>query len=589
MRRLFKQNVVLESEINPEEHHSEGVAISHFTEVVPMPDREIESNKRRVRWLVDKIWDGNIKIPDFQRPFVWDYEQVVKLLDSIYNDYPVGSILLWKTKEKLNSLRNIGGIKLPEKDAEDPINYVLDGQQRLSSLFAVLHHDAEEVVKETSKVGIEDYERFDIYFDLKEESFIHRSDLPDIKSNNLFKSDEVDEHRYFKINNMREPTIYREKARQLPEKYVEVADRLINKFENYEVPVVTVKGREKSEVGTIFERINNTGTDLNTLDLMIAWTWSSDFNLRQEIKDTLDRLDEKGFGELREKVILQCISAISEGKVSTDHILDSLKDPNRIEKKIDALKSSLGKTIDFLRNEFNAFDLSFLPSSFQIIPLVYFFSQVKRLNQYQSEKAKEWFWRTSFTSRYRDATNYRVHEDISFFEDLSSGQDVSLDSYATDVGTESFFSNHKFHKAASVTKAFILMLAKRNPKDLLSGRTISIEDTFSDDASSEYHHVFPREYLRSSGYEEKQINCLSNVCILSAASNREIGTNPPSEYLFSSTNSLFESPSSDKSNLKEILSSNLLPTDLGIYRENNFERFINERRKIMYKYFNKLI
>jgi hypothetical protein len=554
-----------------------------------MPDREIESNKRRVRWLVDKIWDGNIKIPDFQRPFVWDYEQVVKLLDSIYNDYPVGSILLWKTKERLDSLRNIGGIKLPEKDAEDPINYVLDGQQRLSSLFAVLHHDAEEIKKETSRVGIEDYERFNIYFDLKEESFVHKSDLPDIKSSNLFSENGVDRHRYFKINNMREPTIYREKARQIPEGYVEVADRLINKFENYEIPVVTVKGRKKSEVGTIFERINNTGTDLNTLDLMIAWTWSSDFNLRKEIKNTLDRLGEKGFGELREKVILQCISAISEGKVSTDDILDSLKDPKRIEKKIDSFKDSLGRAIDFLRSEFNAYDLWFLPSSFQIIPLVYFFSQAERLTQYQSEKAKKWFWRTSFTSRYRDATNYRVHEDISFFEDLSSGQEVSLDNYATDVGTEKFFSNHNFHKAASVTKAFILMLAKRNPRDLLSGRTISIEDTFSDNVSSEYHHVFPREYLRSAGYDDNHINCLSNICILSAASNREIGTKPPSEYLFSPTDSLFDSPTSSDSNLKEALSSNLLPTDLSIYEENDFQRFIQKRSEILYDYYSELI
>ena len=79
--------------------------------------------------------EGDIKIPAFQRGFVWKQNQVIDLLDSIYNDYPIGSILLWNSNDRLKSSRNIGGFEIPERDDQYPVNYVLDGQQRLSAIY----------------------------------------------------------------------------------------------------------------------------------------------------------------------------------------------------------------------------------------------------------------------------------------------------------------------------------------------------------------------------------------------------------------------------------------------------------------------
>lgn len=552
-----------------------------------MADTDIDSNQKRIRKIVDDIKDGHIKIPDFQRPFVWDGEQVIELLDSVYKDYPIGSILLWKTKEKqLNPLRNIGGIVLPKPEEDYPINYVLDGQQRLSSLFAVLHHGADEVDREIEKVGVDDYEKFNIYFDLEENNFKHESDLPNLKGP-LFNQDES---RFFKMSNLRRPDKYRKKAREIPQKYVHEADDLINKFENYEIPIVTVKGREESEVGTIFERINNTGTDLDTLDLMIALTWSKDFNLREEIDNTLHKLSDKGFGDIRSKIILQCISAIHNNHISTDDIQRALKESSNIEYRVNTLKDSLEKSIDFLRTQLNVYSLKFLPSSFQIIPLVYLFSKVDVLSQYQREMTQKWFWRTSFTTRYRDSTNYRVESDISFFEDLSRKEEVSLEGYNTDVISEDFFANCKFHRSAAVTKAFVLMLSRENPRDLLEGHKVSTEDTFSEsDFSGENHHVFPRGYLRHKEYKEKTINSLANVCLLSSSSNRAVSDSPPSDYLFDEDAPLFDDGQKQPEVGPDILKSNLLPTDISIYREDDFDRFISERSTLLYNYFQKLI
>jgi len=88
--------------------------------------------------LISDIEKGVIKIPQFQRDFVWTREKSAKLLDSILKGFPIGTFILWKTKESLRSIRNIGGAELPSTPKGDYVQYVLDGQQRLTSLYATI-------------------------------------------------------------------------------------------------------------------------------------------------------------------------------------------------------------------------------------------------------------------------------------------------------------------------------------------------------------------------------------------------------------------------------------------------------------------
>jgi hypothetical protein len=86
--------------------------------------------------LMSNIEEGLVKIPQFQRDFVWTKEKSALLLDSMLKGFPIGTFVLWKTKESLRTIRNLGGAKLPETPAGDFTEYVLDGQQRLTSLYA---------------------------------------------------------------------------------------------------------------------------------------------------------------------------------------------------------------------------------------------------------------------------------------------------------------------------------------------------------------------------------------------------------------------------------------------------------------------
>src|SRR5215210_3098158 len=98
--------------------------------------KQPEPQGRSFSSLIESIEHGLVKIPQFQRDFVWTREKSVHLLDSILKGYPIGTFILWKTKESLRIVRNIGSAKLPDTPPGDFTQYVLDGQQRLTSLYA---------------------------------------------------------------------------------------------------------------------------------------------------------------------------------------------------------------------------------------------------------------------------------------------------------------------------------------------------------------------------------------------------------------------------------------------------------------------
>ena len=103
-----------------------------YTGLTPRPQQQ------SLNELESSIRQGRIKIPRFQRDFVWTKQQAATLLDSVLKGYPVGTFILWRTRDRLREVRNIGDIDLPPAPDGDVVNYVLDGQQRLTSLMASL-------------------------------------------------------------------------------------------------------------------------------------------------------------------------------------------------------------------------------------------------------------------------------------------------------------------------------------------------------------------------------------------------------------------------------------------------------------------
>jgi uncharacterized protein DUF262 len=212
--------------------------------------------------LIADIKRGQIKIPQFQRKFVWKEEQAFKLLDSIKNNYPIGSLLVWKTNVKLAAERNIGNFQLPQTDDMMPTDYVLDGQQRITVIYSS--------IGAPDKVG-----GFSPGFDLTDESFVLLSEVSGLT---VFPLRWI--YDTTKMLNFRTALLTQPDADAFQAKL----DNLVAAF----TPVVSLKDLSIEDVCPIFERINSSGTKLSIYDLMVVATWSEQSDLNHHVESIAD-------------------------------------------------------------------------------------------------------------------------------------------------------------------------------------------------------------------------------------------------------------------------------------------------------------
>lgn len=517
---------------------------------------EINPTSEKIDKLLNRINSGDIKIPAFQRSYVWKQNQIIELLDSVLNNYPIGSVLLWNSSEKLRHTRNIAGFQIPDNSEEYPVNYILDGQQRISSIYAVF---ANNYIEDTKTTGYNpDIALFDIYFDFNKESFIPRAEIEEITDSMICLRDFLD------ATKLIDSLAYLDKIHH------ESAKILYSKFINYEVPVVTIKNRSKEEVGIIFERINNTGTKLGTLDLMTAWTWTDDFHLQEKTADLFDELEEKGFGKLTQNILLQSLSGVIHDDSTTKAIIKL--EGNTIRDNWGKYCEALRKTIDFLSTELLCKNIDFLPYQQQITGLAKFFSIAGRPTAEELKVLKKWFWRGAFSNRYSSGTTTaKMNADIEFIKSIRNKNYSDLVEYKVTVNEIDLIKT-KFSKANSITRALLLLMAQFTPKDLAKNINVDLNNALSKYNRKEFHHIFPNAFLREKGFSKDDIFSLVNFCFLPSDSNKLISKKSPSDYFFSIIN---------QDSFNEILQSNLFPLDKSIYMKDDYEKFLERRSELI--------
>lgn len=517
---------------------------------------EINPTSEKIDKLLNRINSGDIKIPAFQRSYVWKQNQIIELLDSVLNNYPIGSVLLWNSSEKLRHTRNIAGFKIPDNTEEYPVNYILDGQQRISSIYAVFANNYIE--DETTLEYNPDIALFDIYFDFNKKAFIPRTEIDEVTDSMIC------------LRNFLDASKLIDSLMTLNTSHHISAKELYSKFINYEVPVVTIKNRSKQEVGIIFERINNTGTKLGTLDLMTAWTWTDDFHLQEKTAELFDELDEKGFGKLTQNILLQSLSGVIQGDSTTKAIINL--EGNTIRDNWEFYCETLRKTIDFLSTELLCKNIDFLPYQQQITGLAKFFSIPGRPEAEELKILKKWFWRGAFSNRYSSGTTTaKMNADIEFVTKIRNKDYSELGEYKVTV-SELELIKTKFSKANSTTRALLLLMAQFTPRDLAKNINVDLDTALSKYNRKEFHHVFPNAFLKEKGFDKNEIFSLVNFCFLPSDSNKLISRKSPSDYFFSIIN---------QDEFNEILESNLFPLDKSIYSKDDYIKFRERRAELI--------
>lgn len=498
--------------------------------------------------LIADIKKGAIKIPQFQRKFVWKEPQAFKLLDSIANNYPIGSLLMWKTKVKLAAERNIGNFKLPETDDMTPTDYVLDGQQRITVVYASLG-------------APDDDDGFSPGYDLEKKVFLS---LDEAESALVFPLRSL--YDTTKVLNFRTGL----QAHKDPSILQSRLDGLIDAFTKYKLPVVTLKDLTVEEVCPIFERINSSGTKLSVYDLMVAATWSQEFDLNGQVGQIAQTLGPKNFGKIDPNAVLKCLAALEYSSVRQDQIINlRTLTKEKMTGLVANTRQALMQAVDALVTEFGIHGWDFLPYEALLIILCYVYSRADTPSKVNTTRLRQWFWRSAFSQRYRVGGENFVSKDlvdVSNFIIDDKGKN-------TDFGTPphpDLWGKVPFRASNSISVAFVLALASLAPRNLTNGALIDVETALSHFNKKEFHHVHPKGYLKRHKIPGEH-NAIANICMLAASENKEISDDDPRLYLPTCIHDLGQAA-------EAVFASNLLPSPAGFqYSTASFAEFVGIR------------
>ena len=479
------------------------------------PPKDPRPAVERIDALARRILSGDILLPKFQREFVWEASQIIDLLDSVYRNYPIGSVLLWQSRQELRSENDIAGLSIDLPKPDYPVNYLLDGQQRLSVICGAIHWD-----------GGDPESLWNIAFNLRKQTFEHVHTLDDLPPYMMRTNRLADPSSFYKQVSTLETLELEDK-----EALKASADALFNRFKDYFIAVVTLGDMPLDDVAPIFERINSTGTPLTIVDLMRAATWSEDFDLIDTIDSIRDSLDEKKFGGVDRKVILRNLSAAAGGGFSAESIDDLRKyEATQLKEASADVQGAYQRTVDFLGTEIGIPSDSIVPYANQLVVLTEVFRRIPSPDAEQMRQISRWFWRTAISGYFSGWNTGMMGSDLAAAIQFASGETKELEVGAVKPNRE-IWRARQYRSNGAHARSLGIVLSHLSPVDLLTGAKIDTSKALHWSNSKEYHHFFPRDYLKTKGFAAKDANCLANIVLLTSSSNKTITNRAPSDYL----------------------------------------------------------
>lgn len=520
-----------------------------------------ENANKKYEALFLEIDSGQIKLPMFQREFVWDKEQSAKLIDSILKGYPIGTFILWKTREALRSVKDIGNHKLPDTPKGDYAQYILDGQQRITSLYAI--RKGIRITKDKKEINYEDI-YINLDYDSSSDEQIVTSQKEDGKTyvsvHNLLTSDALD---FIE-------DIGKDKARKFQEYKTSLT--------TYDFATITIKDYPIDIACDVFSRINTGGKPLTLFEIMVAMTYDEtknfDLALRYDVllngSDEEDRsLTKAKFETVPAATVLQAVAAITADTIRAKDILKIRREV--FIKNWDPMVSSMFTAVDFIRTKLHVPVSQLLPYSSLLVPFTYFFykNTNKRPTEVQAKLLRQFFYWVGLNWRYSGSTETKIAEDLKKINLILKEKMPKYSSDELKISADDI-ADTWFSAGNSNVKAVLCLLAAQKPRNLDDDSDVILDNSNLKIASSRnYHHFFPKAYVNKH-FKDAEPNLVANIALIDAASNNKIRAKAPSFYV--------EEFRGSNSKLTASLKSHLIgnPRNFGII-DDDYERFIAER------------
>jgi hypothetical protein len=528
----------------------------------------------RVKNLVD---DGRFAVPELQREFVWTPRKTCELLDSVYRNYPIGTLLVWKTGRKNeNQLRSQLHI-LPQFNPSNPhIWFLIDGQQRLSVLWHFVCGSATTVENAEGREVAFGAVHLDTQAGKHDRLFVYRARVVGTQKRRLIPVVDI------LAGNWRRKT--KHFGRRAQKRVVDCRRRLLS----YKVLFVFCETNDRSEVRETFIRVNSLGMRIGAADR--AFARASKIKMRNLVRDVQARL-KNGFGTIERTTILQTAALALGTRDLGERAIDSMV--SRLEAKAaervrftrtwTKLREAFGAAADYLVHSLGVPGFDFLPSEpmITVLTLYFFHKGAGRPPKAAQERLRRWFWATAVGARYT-GRGYRPNllADVEFVKRLAENPRAHLPSMPRVPAH--ILRSIDYSRPGPLSNAFFCLLRSNGPRYLEDATEIPLGEISSRRNRSDKHHVFPRALLARYGFGSDRANSILNICYLVARENQSVGKRAPRRYLE-------EVPNSVRSRSKA-LRSHLLPTngDGGLWDSSvkrGFRSFLQQRESILKKAF----
>jgi len=571
-----------------------------------------DSTKKDLLDLLKDISAGHLQLPEFQRDWVWEDAGIRSLLASITRGFPIGSILTLDSDASIKfKPRALEGAP---NTGKEPDELLLDGQQRLTSLFQSLFIDKPVKAKNDKRQIVERYYYVDIRKAVSpsvggDEFIVGVPADRIIRGGHFARETELDlstpegefEHHMFPLNKTfdEKDWIYGwryfwgndPEGLELEKKF----DRnVLDRIKRYKVPLIRLdKTNTREAVCLVFEKVNTGGKKLDAFELLTAIYAAVDgeFRLREDWAKRFHALTHRQdvFADIQSTDFLQACTirhtfeqrraAIESGVTGRDlppvictreALLALPLDSYKLYG--DPIEQGFHEAGRFL-NEQKVIWRKDVPYPPQMVALAATFSVLGRRGHSGDAKAKlsRWFWCGVLGELYGSATETRIARDtwelVAWIADGGPVPTTIQDAY---------FQIDRFDslriRISAAYKGLHALIMRSCCQDFISARPVDIM-TFHQD-QMDIHHIFPVAWRKTNGIDPKVYNSIVNKTPLSAASNKILGGSAPSAYL-----SKIEKQHSSDTDLDEVLESHLI--EPGLLRSDDFQAFYQARKRAL--------
>lgn len=541
-----------------------------------------DSTKRPLQDLLKDTSSGKMQLPDFQRGWVWDDDRIRSLLASLSVSFPIGAVMTLETGGEGVRFkpRPVEGTDSALRDVEPEI-LILDGQQRLTSLFQSVMGACPVDTKDAKGKAIRRWYYLDMKQSVAEESDREEA-LRSVPEDRLVKTfgGEISldltspEKEYaedlFPANRLFDSADWRQGYsehwgfdRDKMRLFNDFEREVIKRFEQYHVPVITLgKGTPKEAVCLVFEKVNTGGVALTVFELLTASFAADNFQLRDDWNAREKRLKDAHpvLRGLQSDDFLQALSLLVTQARPNAAISCKRRDILRLDvddyqQWADRVEEGFVKAARFLYGQkiFNAKDL---PYRTQVVPLAAILIDLGEAGETDGARqtVARWYWCGVLGELYGGAIETRFAKDLPEVAALVRGGTTE----PTTIQDANFQANRLLTlrtRNSAAYKGVHALLMRDGSRDFRTGEPIEAQ-TFFDD-KIDIHHVFPKAWCKRKGIEPKVFDSIINKTGLAARTNRKIGGRAPSTYL----NTLQRDAGIDPPRMDEILASHRIPAE----------------------------